>query len=82
MTAWAREHASELRQLAAEVSSVDGPGADRLRTALGEDDAADLLAPLADSRPHLTSDHPALGDRVDSVTGDADRIRRDAGGQV
>ncbi|RZQ60496.1 HSP18 transcriptional regulator [Amycolatopsis suaedae] len=82
VSAWAREHAAELRQLAAEVSSVDGPGADRLRTALGEDDAAGLLAPLAERRPHLADRHARLADRIGTVTDDADRVRRDAGGQV
>lgn len=70
---WARENAAGLRQLAGQIGALTdlGTGADAelatLRGALGRDDAAELLQPLADTRGHLRSGHPGLADRVGEV---------------
>ena len=54
---WARDNAARLRQLAGQIGALTdlGSGAeadlDVLRTALGHDNVADLLGPLADTRP-------------------------------
>ncbi|MGW2378461.1 type III effector protein, partial [Kitasatospora sp. NPDC001683] len=59
VTDWARTNAADLRQLAAQVTALTDlapaarPALDRLHTALGTPDAAELLTPLAAVRPHL-----------------------------
>ncbi|WP_091291658.1 HSP18 transcriptional regulator [Amycolatopsis xylanica] len=84
VAAWARENSATLRKLAGQVSALGGLGtaaqrsADRLGAALGDDDAAALLAPLNDAQPHLTERHGALADQVTAITERADRLRRDA----
>ncbi|UOZ05707.1 HSP18 transcriptional regulator [Amycolatopsis sp. WQ 127309] len=80
---WARRNAAVLRQLAGRVSALDGlapaaqASADRLGVALGDDDPANLLPPLAAARPHLTGD---LGTRVGEISAEAARLRRAAAG--
>jgi hypothetical protein len=80
---WARRNAAVLRQLAGRVSALDGldpvaqESADRLGVALGDDDPANLLSPLAAARPHLTGE---LGTQVGEISAEADRLRRDAAG--
>ncbi|WP_326952230.1 MULTISPECIES: HSP18 transcriptional regulator [unclassified Amycolatopsis] len=80
---WARRNAAVLRQLAGRVSALDGlapaaqASADRLGAALGDDDPANLLPPLAAARPHLTGD---LGTRVGEISAEAARLRRAAAG--
>jgi hypothetical protein len=80
---WARENASELRQIAGQVSAVGGlTGAGRrdARTLAGEltgDDPATLLEPLADMRVHLVDDHAPLAARVDAVGRKVSRVRRE-----
>lgn len=80
---WARRNAAVLRQLAGRVSALDGlapaaqASADRLGVALGDDDPANLLPPLAAARPHLTGD---LGTRVGEISAEAARLRRTAAG--
>ncbi|WP_410622301.1 HSP18 transcriptional regulator [Amycolatopsis sp. cmx-8-4] len=80
---WARRNAAVLRQLAGRVSALDGlapaaqASADRLGVALGDDDPANLLPPLAAARPHLTGD---LGTRVGEIAAEAARLRRAAAG--
>jgi hypothetical protein len=76
--AWAREHAADLRALAGQVGALEqlppsarGP----LRTALGHDDPAALLGPLADARPHLPAGHPALAEQIDQVTARTTALR-------
>jgi hypothetical protein len=59
LTAWARTHAGELRRLAGQVTALSGlpqaaqPSLERIRRALGESDAAELLTPLTEVRSHL-----------------------------
>lgn len=83
---WARRNSVILRQLAGRVSALDGLGpaaqasADRLGQALGDDDPATLLPPLAAARPHLADDHAGLAERLGEISEEADRLRRDAAG--
>ncbi|HEV3169522.1 MAG TPA: HSP18 transcriptional regulator [Actinocrinis sp.] len=80
---WARDNAAGLRQLAGQISALtDLPAAadtplEALRAALGENDAADLLAPLADTLQHLAPDHPALAAQVRGMARDTASVRRD-----
>ncbi len=79
VTAWARGNAADLRQLAGQIAALAGlPPETRapLVRALGHDDAAGLVGPLADTRDHLGAHHPELADRVDGLTRSTDRIRR------
>ncbi|MDY0810869.1 hypothetical protein [Kitasatospora purpeofusca] len=84
VTAWARADAAGLRILAAQISALTdlAPEALRaqaaLRTALATDDAADLVTPLADMRPHLGAGHPDLATRVDALNRHTDQLRHDS----
>ncbi|WP_290056545.1 HSP18 transcriptional regulator [Amycolatopsis solani] len=84
---WARRNASVLRQLAAQVTTLDNldaaarQSADRLGAALGEDDVAGLLPPLAAVRGHLQRDHAGLADRLGDIGAETARLRRDAAGR-
>jgi hypothetical protein len=79
---WARGQSARLRSLAGQVVAVDGLGTEgnaaltALTDALGEDDAARLVAPLADTAPHLRDAHPELADRVRAVADRTDELRR------
>jgi hypothetical protein len=83
---WARRNSAILRQLAGRVSALDGLGpaaqesADRLGAALGDDDPATLLPPLAAARPHLAGEHAGLADELGEISEQAARLRRDAMG--
>jgi hypothetical protein len=83
VTAWAREHRGELRQLAGQVSALSDlgeaarPSLDRLRWALGEQDAAALLPALAATGSHLPERHPRLAHQVNAVERDTDQVRTD-----
>ncbi|MEV6871755.1 HSP18 transcriptional regulator [Amycolatopsis sp. NPDC051128] len=83
---WARRNSAILRQLAGRVSALDGLGpagqesANRLGAALGDDDPATLLPPLAAARPHLTGPHSGLAEQLGEITEQTDRLRRDAAG--
>ncbi|MFH9069473.1 hypothetical protein [Streptomyces alboflavus] len=72
--AWARHNAADLRRLAGQIAALaDLPAAARrplaeLHAALGHDDPADLIAPLAAARPHLAAAHPDLAARLDTLT--------------
>ncbi|MEI7032289.1 HSP18 transcriptional regulator [Streptomyces pratensis] len=83
ITAWARENAADLRSLAGQIAALPdlpasaGPPLDRLRQALGAEDAAALVLPLIALRPHLAPEHRALADRVDSLTRHTRRLRED-----
>lgn len=81
VTAWARDNAADLRQLAAAITAVSElPGAARapLVQALGHHDAARLVGPLAGARDHLTASHPDLVARIDDLAHHTERLRRDS----
>ncbi|MGW6260966.1 type III effector protein [Streptomyces sp. NPDC055085] len=71
--AWARDNAADLRRLAGQITALtDLPAAARhplseLHTALAHDDPADLITPLAATRPHLATAHPDLAARLDTL---------------
>jgi hypothetical protein len=83
---WARRNSAVLRQLAGQVSALDGldaagrKTAARLGAALGDDDVTSLLSPLAAVRPHLTGDHAGLADRLGAISEQTDQLRRGAAG--
>lgn len=83
---WARRNSAVLRQLAGQVSALDDldaagqASADRLGTALGDDDVTGLLSPLDAVRPHLARDHGRLADRLGDISAHTDQLRRDAAG--
>ena len=80
---WARENASELRQIAGQVSAATGlstAGRRQARTLTGsltQDDPSELIAPLADMHEHLVDDHANLAAQVDAVGQKVARVRRD-----
>ncbi|MEU7484630.1 type III effector protein [Streptomyces sp. NPDC042319] len=84
VTAWARDHAADLRSLAGQVTALtDLPAASRtplarLNQALAHDDPAALLAPLTAARPHLQRRHPDLAARIDTLTTRTDQLRDDS----
>ena len=77
VTDWARDNAADLRRLAGQITALtDLPTAarhplDQLHAALAHNDAADLIHPLNATRPHLTTTHPDLAARLDTLTGPA-----------
>jgi len=81
---WARRNSAVLRQLAGQVSALDGldttaqHSADQVGTALGEDDAATLLPHLDALRGQLAPEHAGLADRLDALSDQTDRLRRKA----
>ncbi|WP_327686291.1 type III effector protein [Streptomyces sp. NBC_00467] len=81
VTAWARGNAGDLRRLAGQITALtDLPARardplTRLADALADNDAANLIAPLADTYTHLTAGHPDLAARVHSVTRHTDELR-------
>ncbi|AXB43774.1 HSP18 transcriptional regulator [Amycolatopsis albispora] len=78
---WARENSGSLRRLAGQVSAaggLDSESAGRVERALGDNDAAALLSPLAEANPRLGADHQQLAAEVAAVTEHTDRLRRDA----
>ncbi|HKS43617.1 MAG TPA: hypothetical protein VJT49_00615 [Amycolatopsis sp.] len=75
---WARENSGSLRRLAGQVSAIPNlPRAGQVRRALGEDDAAALLPPLAAVRAHLEEAHPELAGEIGALTEQTDRLRRE-----
>ncbi|MGW2378367.1 type III effector protein, partial [Kitasatospora sp. NPDC001683] len=84
VTDWARANAADLRRLAAQVTALTDlpsaarPALDRLHTALGTPDAAELLTPLAAVRPHLGTHHPQIAHRLDDLTQHTDQLRHDS----
>lgn len=72
--AWARANAADLRRIAGQITALtDLPAAARrplnkLHTALAHDDPADLIAPLAATRPYLAAAHPDLAARLNTLT--------------
>jgi hypothetical protein len=86
VTEWAKRNSAVLRQLAGQVSALEGLDAagrecaDEVGAALGGDDVTSLLPPLAAVRPHVAHDFPALADRLGDVTDRTDQLRREAVG--
>ncbi|MGW5852295.1 HSP18 transcriptional regulator [Streptomyces sp. NPDC055254] len=84
VTAWARDNAADLRRLAGRVTALTGlpTGAEGamsdLNLALADNDAARLVGPLTDTRPHLRPQDGELADRIDAMTRHTDRLRRDS----
>jgi hypothetical protein len=80
--AWARQNSAVLRQLAGQVSTLDGLSgparrhADLIGQALAGSDPATLLPPLADSHPHLRTTHAGLAKKIKSVTDHTEQLRR------
>ncbi|MBT2455625.1 HSP18 transcriptional regulator [Streptomyces sp. ISL-86] len=83
VTAWARDNAGGLRQLAGQITALtDLPAAAEaavgdLTRALADNDAARLVGPLTATRGHLHPGHADLADRVDAIS-DHTRQLRDA----
>ncbi|MFD8720437.1 type III effector protein [Streptomyces sp. NPDC059629] len=71
---WARRNAADLRRIAGQITALtDLPTAarqplSRLHAALAQDDAAELIRPLSDTRPHLGTAHPDLAAQLDTLT--------------
>ncbi|MFI9187497.1 HSP18 transcriptional regulator [Streptomyces goshikiensis] len=84
VTAWARDNAADLRRLAAQITSLTNLPANAqdavsdLNRALADNDAARLLQPLTDTRPHLRPENAALADHIDALARHADRLRQDS----
>jgi hypothetical protein len=74
VAAWARENAGVLRMLAAQV----GPHSAAVQQALGSEDAASLLAPLAEAGPELRAGQPGLADQIAQIGLRTDQVRTDA----
>lgn len=82
---WARDHASQVRQLAGQVSAAEGLSrtgqrhANLVHDALGTDNPADLLEPLHNAGPHLGEHHADLTRRITDLGAQTDQARDDAG---
>jgi hypothetical protein len=83
VTQWARANAAGLRQLAGQVTSLAGltptaqAAVDQVGHALGDNDTATLLGPLAQAEPHLQNDHPDLAGQIAEISQTTDQLRRD-----
>ncbi|MGW2689858.1 type III effector protein [Streptomyces sp. NPDC001414] len=72
-TAWARDHAADLRRIAGQISALGPltpearPAQAALHAALGAADAAELIAPLAGMRPFLDARHTTLARSLDAL---------------
>ncbi|MEV7729379.1 HSP18 transcriptional regulator [Streptomyces sp. NPDC087917] len=83
VTAWARDNAADLRRLAGQVTSLTGLPAGsesaigNLNQALGDNDAARLMGPLTDTRPHLRPEDAELAERIDTLTRHTHQLRQD-----
>ncbi|WP_411104807.1 hypothetical protein [Streptomyces sp. cmx-4-9] len=84
VTAWARENAGALRQLAGQIIGLtDLPAASEgritdLNEALGQQDAARLVDPLSATHRDLHADHGDLARRVASLRAHTSRLRSDS----
>jgi hypothetical protein len=78
---WARDNSGALRRLAGQIAALEGldpslrAAADKVQEALGLDDTAALLAPLAEVGNQLAATHPALASQLDQLAADTDQIR-------
>jgi hypothetical protein len=83
VAAWARQNSGSLRQLAGQISALEGLTApaqrrvDIVQQALAGNDAATLLSPLADTQTHLEASHAGLAEQIKAVTEHTDQLRRD-----
>ncbi|WP_442812977.1 HSP18 transcriptional regulator [Streptomyces sp. NBC_01343] len=83
VTAWARDNAADLRRLAGQITALTGlPASARravedLNAALGDNDAARLVRPLTDTRPHLRPEDTALAEDIDAMTRHTQQLRQD-----
>ena len=83
VAAWARANASQLRQIAGQVSAAGGLStsargrARTLATSLTDDDPATLLTPLAQMHADLLDDHAQLAAQVDAVGRSVTRVREE-----
>jgi len=81
VAAWARANAAVLRQLAGQISALRGlpehaqHHVELVGQALGENDPASLVSPLADTHAHLESTHAGLADQIQSMTDQTAHIR-------
>jgi hypothetical protein len=79
---WARDNAADLRRLAGQVAALDGldsqtqESVDAVHDALGDNDSAALLGPLAEAAQHLSKDHPGLAGRISDLGSRTDEIRQ------
>ncbi|MFJ2811819.1 type III effector protein [Kitasatospora sp. NPDC087271] len=83
VTVWARDHAAELRVLAAQITTAAlapaaRPAQTALTAALGATDPADLIEPLAAIRPHLGTGQGDLATRLDTLTHHTTQLRDDS----
>ncbi|MCY0953140.1 HSP18 transcriptional regulator [Streptomyces sp. H27-S2] len=84
VTAWARDNAADLRRLAGQITALtDLPASAHdavgdLDRALGDNDAAGLVRPLTDTRPHLRPEDSALADRIDDMTRHTAQLRQNS----
>ncbi|MEU3727217.1 type III effector protein, partial [Streptomyces sp. NPDC031705] len=84
VTAWARENAGALRQLAGQIIGLtDLPAASdgrigELNAALGSQDAARLVEPLSATHRDLHAGHGDLAERVDAIREHTRRLRDDS----
>ncbi|MEY9966591.1 hypothetical protein ABIA33_004656 [Streptacidiphilus sp. MAP12-16] len=81
IAAWARANAADLRQLAGQITALTDLSAHadtpltKLAAALADNDAANLIDPLADTHQHLQATHPHLAARIDTITRHTDQLR-------
>jgi hypothetical protein len=83
---WARRNSAVLRQVAGQVSALDGldtPARDtavEVGTALGDNDAAALLPHLTALRGQLSPEHAGLSARLDAISDQTEQLRQEAVG--
>lgn len=87
VTTWARDNAADLRRLAGQITALTNLPADfenavgNVNLALGNDDAASLVGPLTDTRPHLRPEDAELAERIDALVRHTDQLRQDTHNQ-
>ena len=81
VTQWARDNAARLRRLAAQITALDGldstsqKSVDQVLHALGDNDTATLLAPLAAAGAQLEDTHPKVAGQVADINTTTDQLR-------
>ncbi|MFE2147419.1 HSP18 transcriptional regulator [Streptomyces sp. NPDC059456] len=80
---WARDNAADLRRLAGQITALTGLSADAeaavndVNLALADNDAARLVQPLTDTRPHLRPQDGELADHIDALTRHTKQLRQE-----